>query len=203
MADIFCSMEQKSSWSQRGEPSAFSLHFRVMHTCIPGFQSGRTLEERLFLEHILCTQVERSREKKKKVKAWVREINEELIYRECRTPPQQSREKQGRIAAPLESGKERTSSHLPSDRHCCDTGMGVSMGTAPPGQLSNSTGFSHHVHHGHIRQTLCMTRNMEETGQLWGYSHLTTASQVTPARAFPLSHHVPICTYIKEIQSCD
>lgn len=96
----------------------------------------------------------------------MREINEELIYRECRTPPQQSREKQGRIAAPLESGKERTSSHLPSDRHCCDTGMGVSMGTAPPGQLSGSTGFSHHVHQGHIRQTLCMTRNMEETGQL-------------------------------------
>lgn len=36
----------------------------------------------------------------------MREINEELIYRECSNPPQQSREKQGRIAAPLESGKD-------------------------------------------------------------------------------------------------
>lgn len=85
----------------RGEPSASSLHCRLMHTCIPGFQSCRTLEEHIFIEHILYTGREKQGEKK--VKAWVREINEELIYRECSNPPQQSREKQGRIAAPLES----------------------------------------------------------------------------------------------------
>lgn len=58
----------------------------------------------IFRAHTLYTG--REKQGKKKVKAWVREINEELIYRECSNPPQQSREKQGRIAAPLESGKD-------------------------------------------------------------------------------------------------
>lgn len=38
------------------------------------------------------------------------------------------------------------------------------------------------------------------TGRAWGHSHLTTASQVTPAtvhRAFPLSHHAPVFAYIQ------
>lgn len=145
----------------RGEPSASSLHCRVMHTCIPGFQSHRTLEEHIFLERILCTQVKRSRGRKK-VKAWVREINEELIYRECRNPPQQGREKQGRIAAPLESGQD-TGEHKqppPLWQTPLRRGNGGEHGGSSTRTVRSSTGASHHVQHGHIRQRLCMTRNM-------------------------------------------
>lgn len=111
----------------------------------------------------------------------MREINEELIYRECRNPPQQSREEQGRTAAPLESGRHREQQQPPP---LWQTQNGVSTGAAPQGQLRNWTGVSHTVWD--IRQRLCMTRNMEETGRLWGlvpFNHSFTgdSSQSTPS----------------------
>lgn len=126
----------------------------------------------------------REKQGEKKVKAWVREINEELIYRECRNPPQQSREKQGRIAAPWRAQaatSPRTDTAV--TREWGEQG-GSSTGTAE--ELDRSftpgTGWAHQTDTLH-------DRNTEQTAQSWGCSHLTTASQVTPATAHRASFH--------------
>lgn len=152
MADTFCSMEQKSSWSHEEN----QVHFHcIAGWCTPVFLASKVAGLWKSTYFHSAYSVHRSREAggQKKLKLWVREINEELIYRECRTPPQQSREKQGRIAAPPLSRAESTSSHLPTARHRCHTGMGESMGAAPLGQLRSWAGVSHQVHDGHIRHT--------------------------------------------------
>lgn len=104
----------------------------------------------IFRAHTLYTGREKRGEKK--VKAWVRELNEELIYRECRNPPQQSREKQGRIAAPW-----RAQAATSPRTDTAATREWGEQGAAPQGQLRSWTGASHQGQDGHIRQTLCMT----------------------------------------------
>lgn len=88
-----------------------------MHTCTPAFQSCRTLEKHIFSEHILCTQVKRSRGEKK-VKAWVREINEELIYRvQGATPAEQGEAGQDHSSLWVGHRHREHRQHLPCDRH--------------------------------------------------------------------------------------
>lgn len=106
MADTFCSMEQKSSWSHEEN----QVHFHcIAGWCTPVFLASKVAGLWKSTYFHSAYSVHRSREAggQKKLKLWVREINEELIYRECRTPPQQSREKQGRIAAPPLSRAKR------------------------------------------------------------------------------------------------
>lgn len=78
------------------------------------------------------------------------------------TLPSRAGRSRAGLQLPLSQAKtqESTSSHLPSDRHCCDMGMGVSMGAAPQRQLRDWTGVLHHVQHVHIRHRLCMIRKM-------------------------------------------
>lgn len=111
---------------------------------------------------------------------------------------------------PSRAGRSRAGLQLPpwvgqrehkQPRPLCQTPLPHGMGRA----WSSSTGMAGELGRSFTPRTLwahqthiCMITNMEETGRFWGYSHLTTASQVTPARAhraFPPSHHVPVCTH--------
>lgn len=76
------------------------------------------------------------------------------------TLPSRAGRSRAGLQLPLSQTAESTSSHLPCDRHGCDTGMGVSMAAAPQPQLRNSAGASHHVQNVHVRQRLGTVKRM-------------------------------------------